>query len=144
MPSRVLPRTGRGNTPRRCTYAYAEVLRFAQDDTSIFFSIHGSSLMITGGQYLSRVVTSAHSLYTLCVPTRIPTRARRLVSLPVSLDQLALTIGRLSPKDLEALELAFEPGEQRELLRRRKAVRGLAKKGKALSLDDLQAEFGGA
>lgn len=72
--------------------------------------------------------------------TRTPTR--RLVSLPVSLDQLAFSIEQLSPSDLEALELSFDPAERKEILRRGRAVRGLARRGKALNLPDLQAEFG--
>lgn len=73
-----------------------------------------------------------------------PTRARRLVSLPVSLDQLAWSIERLSGKELEALELAFEPKERKEILRRRKTIRSAARRGRALDLADLRVEFGPA
>lgn len=59
----------------------------------------------------------------------------------MSLDQLAFTIGQLSEKELEGLELAFKPRERKEILRRRKTVRGLARRGKTLALGDLQAEF---
>lgn len=76
--------------------------------------------------------------------TRMPTRARRIVSLPVSLDQLAWSIEQLSRNELEALELAFEPKERGEILRRRKTIRDAARRGRALELADLQAEFGAA
>lgn len=76
------------------------------------------------------------------MPTRTPTRARRLVSLPASLDQLAFSVEQLSQSDLETLELSFDPTERKEIIRRGKAVRGLARRGKALNLPDLQAEFG--
>lgn len=74
--------------------------------------------------------------------TRTPARARRLVSLPVSLDQLAFSIEQLSPSDLEALEFSFDSAERKEILRRGKAMRGLARRGKTLPLPGLQAEFG--
>lgn len=78
------------------------------------------------------------------MPTRQRTSAQRLISLPVSFDQLAFTIGRLSRKDLNALEFAFEPETRKEVLRRRRAVRGLARRGKTLNLSALEAEFGTA
>lgn len=89
-----------------------------------------------------RLRVSKSVRYSRIMSARTPTRARRLVSLPVSLDQLAFSIERLSPDDLEALELSFDPRERKEILRRGKAVRGLARRGKTLTLPDLQAEFG--
>ena len=76
--------------------------------------------------------------------TKTVASAKRLVRLPVSLDQLAVTISQLSPSDLEALEFAFDARSRTEILRRRKEVRGLAKRGKALRLSDFQEEFGSA
>lgn len=76
--------------------------------------------------------------------TKTVVPAKRVVRLPVSLDQLAVTISQLSPSDLEALEFAFDARSRTEILRRRKAVRGLAKRGKAFRLSDLQEEFGSA
>lgn len=82
--------------------------------------------------------------YSRNMATKTVVPLKRLVQLPVSLDQLATTISRLSPSDLEALEFAFDARSRTEIIRRRKAVRGLAKRGKALRLSDLQEEFGGA
>lgn len=78
----------------------------------------------------------------MAAKTDIP--AKRLVGLPVSLDQLAFTISRLTPSDLEALEFAFDAQARADILRRRKSARSLVKRGKALKLSDLRDEFGDA
>lgn len=78
----------------------------------------------------------------MATKTAVP--AKRLVRLPVSLDQLAFTISQLAPADLEALEFAFDARSRAQILRRWKTIRGLAKRGKTLQLSDLEEEFGDA
>lgn len=64
---------------------------------------------------------------------------RRSRQLPIGVDQLAFAIERLSPDELEALELALEPGVQREVRRRQRSI---ARGKKLLVYSDLVSEFG--
>lgn len=62
--------------------------------------------------------------------------------MPLTLEQIALSLGQLSPQELEVLEELIDPTFQKTILTRSKEITLLGKRKQTLSLEDLQKDFG--
>lgn len=63
------------------------------------------------------------------------------VQLTISLDDLANAVSNLSSRELEEIELALSPEEEKEILKRKKELRQSGKQAK-ITLTELQDKFG--
>ncbi|OHA62221.1 MAG: hypothetical protein A3E07_02890 [Candidatus Wildermuthbacteria bacterium RIFCSPHIGHO2_12_FULL_45_9] len=69
-------------------------------------------------------------------------KSTKSVSVPLTLEQIALSLGQLSPQELEVLEELIDPTFQKTILTRSKEITLLGKRKQTLSLEDLQKDFG--
>lgn len=69
-------------------------------------------------------------------------KTKKIIFIPLVLEQVAFVLSQLSGKDLEVLEELLDKEFQKIIISRGKAIGAQSKKGKTLSLSKLQQVFG--
>lgn len=69
-------------------------------------------------------------------------KTKKIIFIPLVLEQVAFVLNQLSKNDLEILEELLDKGFQQTIISRGKSIVAQSKKGKTLSLSKLQQVFG--
>lgn len=81
-------------------------------------------------------------IYLNCMATQTITEFKKLISVPLTIEQLAFSLSQLSRKDLEIFEELLDKKFQKVILNRGNKTVSQIKKNQTISLKELQKDFG--
>lgn len=78
----------------------------------------------------------------MSITTISQSKTKKIISIPLILEQVAFVLNQLSKKDMEVLEELLDKEFQKTIISRGKSIFAQSKKRKTLSLNKLQQVFG--